>query len=408
MNGPRFSVIIPVFNKWELTAACLRSLREHTPEYAYEVIAVDNASSDATAARLGELGREYFGQHFQRIRFEENRNFGPACNAGARAANAPLLFFLNNDTLLSKGWAPPLLQALEERPDAAGVGPLLLYENKTVQHLGVVFSVNRVEHLYRHFPFEHPAARKPRICQAITAAAFMTTAELFMRQGGFYEAYRNGFEDVDFCLHASAQGKHFVCIPESVVYHLESQTPNRKQDDAHNAAILQERCGSLFRVDMHQHGMADGFEPGIDDFWEMRLGLTKADEEALLRAAEGKTADFWYALMGRHPFWRQGREVVAASLEKEGHYEQALPLRAYLASFLGTEQACTALLRTAVKAHNKEIAGHAQETLQRLLSVKRDRAVAQRLSGQALRLAGRDKDAMLAGLYREKMRELFF
>ena len=129
---PLFSVIIPVFNKWELTANCLRSLREHTRDCDIEVIVVDNGSSDETAGDLPSLGGELFGRRFLPIRFEENRNFGPACNAGARAASAPLVFFLNNDTVLTPGWAPPLLQALAEDPSLGGVGPLLLYEDETV------------------------------------------------------------------------------------------------------------------------------------------------------------------------------------------------------------------------------------------------------------------------------------
>ena len=93
MAHPEFSVIIPVFNKWELTKDCLISLREHGGGHDFEVIVADNASSDATATDLAPLGASLFGERFTAIRFEENKNFGPACNAGAKAATAPILFF---------------------------------------------------------------------------------------------------------------------------------------------------------------------------------------------------------------------------------------------------------------------------------------------------------------------------
>ena len=106
-NNP-VSVIIPVFNNWELTRQCLSSLAENSPA-DLEVIVVDNGSTDETATGLEPLGQTLFEKHFRRIRFEENRNFAPACNAGAQAAHSEFLFFLNNDTIIRPGWLPPLL-----------------------------------------------------------------------------------------------------------------------------------------------------------------------------------------------------------------------------------------------------------------------------------------------------------
>ena len=88
VDAPELSVIIPVFNKWELTRDCLLSLRDYTPGDDFEVIVVDNASSDDTPAELPSLGEALFPGRFTCLRFSENRNFGPACNAGAKAATA--------------------------------------------------------------------------------------------------------------------------------------------------------------------------------------------------------------------------------------------------------------------------------------------------------------------------------
>ncbi|MDR0339587.1 MAG: glycosyltransferase family 2 protein, partial [Desulfovibrio sp.] len=235
MREPLFSVIIPVHDQWTLTKNCLKSLREHTAGDDFEVIVIDNGSADATASVLQPLGDALFKDRFTRIRFEENRNFGPACNAGARASAAPFLFFLNNDTLLTPGWPPPLLESFSRETKLGGAGPLLLYENNTVQHLGVVFGLATAEHVYRGFPAEHPLVKKTRRFQAITAAALMMRKDVFLTYGGFCEDYRNGFEDVDLCLRMKADGFFFTCVPASVVYHLESQTPGRKTEDNHNA-----------------------------------------------------------------------------------------------------------------------------------------------------------------------------
>ena len=240
---PTLSVVIPVHNKWELTAACLRSLAEHTPGGDVAVIVVDNASADDTSGACPALGSSLFGRRFRYRRFENNRNFGPACNAGAALADSALLFFLNNDTLLTPGWLPPLQDALAAEPDLVGVGPLLAYPDDTVQHLGIVITPagDSIGHLYAGLPLAHPLARRRRRFPAITGAALMVSRALFLEAGGFCEAYVNGFEDVDFCLALAENGGVMSVIPESRVIHFESQTPQRRDHDEDNGRLLRAR-----------------------------------------------------------------------------------------------------------------------------------------------------------------------
>lgn len=402
-----FSLIIPVFNKWELTANCLRSLKEHTPDLPFEVIVVDNASGDETATELLPLGEQLFGPFFHRIRFEENRNFGPACNAGARVASAPIVFFLNNDTLVTPGWAPPMLEALASEPSLGGVGPLLLYDDDTVQHLGVVFSIFRAEHLYRSFPSDHPAVKKRRKFQVITGAAIMLPKTLFLEHGGFFEEYKNGFEDVDLCLRIHATGKKFSTIPESVVYHLESQTPGRGKHDTPNGELLQKRCGDLFHVDLHRFGLDDGFEPFVNDFYELSLVHARAESEELMRYAEGKPVSVWQGMLRNNPYWSQGQEYMANKLEEGGYYDEALELRASLASMLGLEQAYKNLIRCALRAKNISMQKKAEHYFRMLLNCKLNRNVAEGLSARAIELAERFQDEYLASLYRDKLNRVY-
>ncbi len=402
MSAPVFSVIIPVFNKWELTAVCLRSLREHTPDHDFETIVVDNGSRDDTAHALQAPGESLFGQRFTRIRFEENRNFGPACNAGAKAASAPLLFFLNNDTLLTPGWAPPLLDALAADPCLGGVGPLLLYEDRTVQHLGVAFSLSRVEHLYRDFLPDHPAVTRKRRLQAITAAALMLPRELFFQHEGFYEDYRNGFEDLDLCLRIGQTGKHFACAPASVVIHLESRTPGRKDNDAHNSALLTQRCRSLFRPDKHLHGLRDGFLPFIDDSLDIGLRLKDEDEERLARTVLDQPPAVWHERCREHPYWVRGREYLAGILEEQGLAAEALACRIEVADILNLAQSSRNLMLAAARLGDAETLAAAEASYQRLAERGRDKTLCRTL----LREAAERGDARLEALYEEKLREI--
>lgn len=403
---PAFSIIIPVFNKWELTRNCLENIAKYTPEYDFEVIVADNASTDATAVELAPLGEGLFKKRFTRLRFEENRNFGPACNAGAKAASAPLLFFLNNDTLLTEGWAPPLLERLHGGNAPGAVGPLLLYEDGTVQHLGVSLAPSGFTHLYRGFPHSHPVVGRPRQLQAITAAALMMPADLFAECGGFFEGYINGFEDVELCLRIRGNGKSLACVTSSVVFHLESQTPGRKRNDDHNARLLRERCEAYFYVDLHHHGVRDGFTAFVDDVLDISLKLAPEDEARLTEESRKLGPADWYRLSREHPFWVAGKQMLAEALERQGQHQEALHMRAEIASQLQTADSYKSLIRAAAKAGNSATLSLAEKHLRLITEYKENAEKARRYVKYVLAHTAGRQDAFLESLYEEKLSAL--
>ncbi len=258
-----FSIIIPVYNKWDLTRDCLQSLREHTPGNEFEVIVTDNASSDETQTQALALGATLFADNFIYIRNDENKNFSGACNQGARAARSDLLFFLNNDTLLTPHWAPPLLEELNNDSKLGAVGPLLLYpEQNLVQHIGAAFNPQgRIGHFYHLFPGGHPLALKRRKLNIITAAALMLRKKDFFDAGGFFEGYRNGFEDVELSYRLRQNGLTLSVIGESTIYHLASQSEGRNAHECFNGNLLCVRCRDIIKPDLHTIAMEDGYVP---------------------------------------------------------------------------------------------------------------------------------------------------
>jgi GT2 family glycosyltransferase/tetratricopeptide (TPR) repeat protein len=250
------SIIIPVFNKCELTQQCLTALAQVTNEVTWEVIIVDNASSDDTPTLLNSLSGDV-----QVIRNEENLGFAKACNQGAGAARGRHLVFLNNDTIPLHGWLKALVEEVEEHPEVAVVGSKLLYPDGTIQHAGAVFSRTFATpyHVYWRFPAEAPVVNRRREFQAVTAACMLVRREVFEAVGGFDEGYRNGFEDVDLCLKVRERGGRIVYQPNSVLYHLESQTPGRKDHDQENGRRLLERWGNRWLVDEDAVWVPDGY-----------------------------------------------------------------------------------------------------------------------------------------------------
>lgn len=272
------SIIIPVFNQWDLTRACLRSIKSTAPAESVEVILVDNASTDVTPKAAPFLGKELFGNYFAYIRNDDNRNFAGASNQGAASASGGFLFFLNNDTVLLPGWLGPLLEDFTQYPDLAGTGPLLLYPEKplvghTVQHLGVAVSPFRnVNHLYEGIPAASPLARKRRFFQIITAACMMMPRDLFHKMDGFDERYRNGFEDVDLCARLSASGYRFTVNPDARVIHYQGQSAGRSAAEAENSKRMQRKVLHLLKPDKSRFLEDDGMGLGLNG-WQIQVPL---------------------------------------------------------------------------------------------------------------------------------------
>ena len=239
------SIIIPVWNNLALTTQCLTALAEVTHGVSYEVIVVDNHSTDDTPAFLAGLGGDV-----KIITNNDNLGFAKACNQGAQAAKGEYLVFLNNDTIPQAGWLSALVEEVKAHSEVAVVGSKLLYEDGTIQHAGVAFSREFLMpyHMYPGVPADAPFVSRRRELQCVTAACMLIRRQVFAQVGGFDEGYKNGFEDVDLCLKVGEKNWKIVYQPQSTVIHLESRTPGRKAHEEENTLRFRERWGRCWWV----------------------------------------------------------------------------------------------------------------------------------------------------------------
>jgi O-antigen biosynthesis protein len=242
---PRFSIIIPLYNRVLFTTICVRALMavaDHWDEC--EVILVDNGSTDGTAAFLAMLDAP-----FCVISNAQNLGFARACNQGAAAARGDYLIFLNNDTVPQPGWLAALRVAITGPSVPTVVGGRLLFPDDTVQHAGLGFNA-RYEpvHLFYGEEADGPAQHS-RPVPAVTGACLMVARERFLTLGGFDEGYINGFEDLDFCCRVRKDGGTIWYEAGSVVYHFESASDGRYRSDAANYERFQERWADWLAAD---------------------------------------------------------------------------------------------------------------------------------------------------------------
>ncbi|MGE3549661.1 MAG: glycosyltransferase [Geobacter sp.] len=232
------SIIIPVFNQVAYTKQCLEMLYTNTPEdLSFEVIIVDNASSDDTSEFLNAATQRY--RKLRVIHNNENLLFAKACNQGAQAAGGEYLVFLNNDTEPLPGWLDNGLARLKSDPAIGGVGSKLLYPDGTIQHCGIEFARSGQKPPWPKHRFLYAAADDPRVNIAekvsmVTGACLFISKELFHAIGGFSPDYGMYFEDIDLCMKIHKTGKTVWYEPLSVLVHHESKSSqlSREQLDS--------------------------------------------------------------------------------------------------------------------------------------------------------------------------------
>lgn len=217
VSEPLVTVIVPVYNAWPYTEACLQSLSASTDKCALEVLVVDDASTDQTAASLARIA----GVHV--INNQANLGFIGSCNAGAAQARGEYLVFLNNDTTVTSGWLDTLLQTFETFPDAGLVGAKLIYPDGTLQEAGgIIFSDGTGWNFGRGEDPSLPQYEYVRETDYISGAAICLRKSLFEELGCFDSHYAPAYyEDTDLAFKVREAGYQVIYQPHSVVVHYE-------------------------------------------------------------------------------------------------------------------------------------------------------------------------------------------
>ncbi len=240
--NPLVTIIIPCHNNLNLTKQCISSIYENTPLETFNLIAIDNNSSDGTQDYFNKLKSKY--NNFKFIRNNQNLTFAKANNNIVKIANTDLILFLNNDTIVTKNWLNSLIDEINSDKNIAAVGSLLLYpDTELIQHCGVKLGTFQGKKLFYHIHqlrnYKYiPHSTNTYELNFITAACMLTKKEIFEKVNSFDENYQNGFEDIDLCLKFKENNYKIKYCGKSIVYHYESQTEGRNDHNEENYQLL--------------------------------------------------------------------------------------------------------------------------------------------------------------------------
>lgn len=220
--SPDISVIIPNFNRPDLTKKAVLTLLSSLERASVEIIVVDNGSSQKQFSELAELGLP-----IRLIRLDEKRSFGEVNNFAAELARGKYLLLLNNDAFVTHGLPDLLLQVLEDYSHVGAAGPIFRFPNGMLQEAGsVVLADSRTIQRGMNDPmFDVTALPELDSVGYISAACLMLRVNDFRSLGGFDPVFEPAyFEDADLCLRLGLLGKSIALVKNALCFHINNST----------------------------------------------------------------------------------------------------------------------------------------------------------------------------------------
>ena len=247
---PLISIIIPNKDHLEDLSRCVESIINDSTYPNYEIIIVENNSETKEI-------REYYEEikkhpQVQVVEYKGAFNYSKINNYGVGFAKGEYLLLLNNDTqIITPTWMEELLM-YGQREDVGCVGAKLYYEDKTIQHAGIVIGLGAhgtAGHTHYGVP-EANVGYMGKLCYAqdvtaVTGACMLVRKEIYEKLGGLDEEFAVALNDVDFCLRVRKLGLLNIFTPFAELYHFESKSRGSDNKKDKNALRYEEESNKF-------------------------------------------------------------------------------------------------------------------------------------------------------------------
>jgi GT2 family glycosyltransferase len=261
-EAPDLSVIVPLYGRLDFMEYQFALFSRHQPGLAVEFIYVlDDPTLRREAEVLAASVFARFAIPFRLVLLSRNLGYAPANNIGVELARGRYVCLLNSDVMPdTDDWMERLVGRLEENPTIGAIGPLLLFEDRSVQHQGMVFEAlaefgNWLFPIHSRKGWRPPAEGGLLRAEAITGACLVIERKRLRELGGLDESFVIGdFEDSDLCMKLAGQGLRCAVDCDVTLYHLERQSQAGSEQrwrmnlTLYNAWVHEGRWGAQLRA----------------------------------------------------------------------------------------------------------------------------------------------------------------
>ena len=295
VGDPKVSILIPNKDHIDDLEKCLHSLWAKTSWDNFEVIVIENNSTDPeTFAYYQKAQQCYDG--LQVVTYpKKGFNFSGINNFGRKYATGDYLLLLNNDVeVRNADWLTELLRQCAHPGGAAICGAELFYPDETLQHAGVITGLGGYaghSHKYKKAGGSGYMFRAATVqdLSAVTGACLLVKTSVWDEMGGLDEAFAVAFNDVDFCLRVREAGYRIVWTPYAQLTHYESKSRGGDEKDPVKARRFASEQQRLYDV----HGKANILD---DPYYNSNLTRDREDfseSDDLRSLKEGRVSVRW-------------------------------------------------------------------------------------------------------------------
>jgi len=261
---PKVSVIVLTFNNLKLNKLCISSILEKTAYPNFELIVVDNCSTDGTVEYLREL--DECGLPNVKVIFnKENLGFAGGNNVGIKESNSDYVILLNNDTIVTRGWMTALVKHLENDNEMGMSGSVTNSIGNEAKIRAHYSNISEMHYFAEEYTRTHMGEIFYKQPNALAMFAICIKREVIEKCGYIDEAYAVGmFEDDDYSRAVNEAGYKLCIAEDSFVHHFDGST-FKKLDDEKYRKIFEEnmtKFNKKWNTKWQGHKYRDGV--GVD------------------------------------------------------------------------------------------------------------------------------------------------